>query len=77
MKLISLPLKHRTGVQLMKTIKMLIELTYDDKIMHGDDVKEKEWFYNEILLCKENTLRLHDNEIGDDIGDVRVVEILK
>ena len=31
----------------MKTIKLEIELTYDDNIMHGDDPDAIKWFYQD------------------------------
>ena len=40
---------------------MLVELTYDDKMMHGDWQSEISWFYNNILLQQgeTDTLILH------------------
>lgn len=60
----------------MKKIKLLIELKYDDKIMHGGDTDKeaKDWFFGEVLKDK---LILHSNEIGDEIGTVKVLEIKK
>ena len=61
----------------MKTIKMTIELTYNDEVMHGDDPESIDWFYTGILMRKhgEDLLMLHSNEIGDTIGEVKVLEI--
>lgn len=58
----------------MKKIKMRIELTYNATTMHGNDKEAKDWFFNEIL--GEDTLILHSNEIGDEIGTVKILEIL-
>ena len=55
----------------MKTIQMLIELTYDAEIMHGDDEESRNWFYDEVLY--KDQLLLHSNEIGDTIGTVKVL----
>ena len=66
----------------MKTIKLEIELTYDDNIMHEDDPDAIKWFYKDILekeLTNEDcpNLILHSNEIGDEVGVVKVIKILK
>ena len=66
----------------MKTIKLEIELTYDDIIMHGDDPDAIKWFYKDTLekeLTNEDypNLILHSNEIGDEVGVVKVIKILK
>ena len=63
----------------MKSIKMIIELEYDDEIMHSAD-KDKEAlesFENDILLGTQGLLLLHSNEIGDTVGRVKGLEILK
>ncbi|MBU6429695.1 MAG: hypothetical protein KGR26_11830 [Cyanobacteria bacterium REEB65] len=60
----------------MKRLRLLIDFTYDDEMMHGGDGDPvaREWFM-QLLLTRE--LILHENdEIGDDLGEVRVVEIL-
>ena len=54
-----------------KTIRLLIDLTYNQDIMHGDDEESIEWF-NEILLG--DNLHLGDfGDLGDMIGSVKVV----
>ena len=58
----------------MKTVKMEIELIYDDKLMHGGDREAEEWFFTDIL--RNDRLILHSNEIGDEIGDVKVIKII-
>lgn len=56
---------------------MTIELKYDDKMMHGNNKESRDWFYNDILKSKrKNDLVLHSNEIGDEIGTVKVLEVL-
>jgi len=59
----------------MTKIKMLIELKYNASIMHGGnkDKEAKDWFFNEILKDK---LILHSNEIGDEIGEIKLLKIL-
>jgi len=61
----------------MKTLKMVIELTYDDDGMHGDDQDSIDWFENDILLQKAEgeELFLHSKEINDTIGAVKVLSI--
>ena len=51
-------------------IKLEIELDYDEKIMHGDDEDAIRWFYEEVL---GGPLVLHSNEIGDEVGTIKVV----
>lgn len=59
----------------MKKIKVEATITYDDKIMYGDDYQAFLWF-NKIL--KGNDLILHENvEIGDNIGKIKITKILK
>jgi hypothetical protein len=62
----------------VKTIRLEIELTYDDDLMHcGDEDQEaKEWFYNSLMF-PQDLLILHSNEIGDEIGEVKVLSIAK
>ena len=57
----------------MKTMRLEIELTYDDDVMHGNDVGAFEWFKDEVL---GGELVLHSNEIGDAVGMVKVIRIL-
>ena len=57
----------------MKTIHLLISLTYDDEIMHDDDEEGRQWFINDVL---EGGLFLHSNELGDVVGEVKVLPML-
>ncbi len=53
---------------------MEIELEYDDVVMHnGENNEDKAWFFEEILA--KDRLILHSNEIGDEIGIVKVLQI--
>ena len=56
---------------MMTTLKMVIELTYDEDIMYGDDADGKQWFLN---LLKDDCLYLFSSEIGDDIGNVKILK---
>jgi hypothetical protein len=56
----------------MAKLKLLIELDYNEDRMYGDEPESKEWFFNEVL--RGEGLLLHDNEIGDYVGSVRVLE---
>ena len=60
----------------MKKIKLIIELKYDDKLMHdGDrDIEAKKWFFDDIL--KKDKLILQSNLIGDAIGTVKVLDLV-
>ncbi|MAG40281.1 hypothetical protein CMI41_04920 [Candidatus Pacearchaeota archaeon] len=61
----------------MKTITVVAELTYNEKLMHGDGKNEKKWFENAILMDNKGLL-LHDNEVtGDTIGTVNITQILE
>ena len=59
----------------MKTIKIEAIFTYDDNIMHGEDIEGLLWFYNDILLKEK--LILHSNEIGDEIGMIKITKVSK
>ena len=61
----------------MKTIRAMVDITYDDKNMHEGDENLIE-FWEEINNNPENDdyLILHSNYIGDDIGTVNVVHVL-
>lgn len=60
----------------MKTIKMLVELKIDED-MFGNTKGEKDWFFKDILKSKrKNDLILHSNEIGDEVGSMKVLAIL-
>ena len=52
----------------------IVELEYDTELMHGNDPDAVEWFRSTLL---NDDLVLHSNEIGDEIGTVRVIRILK
>jgi len=57
----------------MKTIRLTIDLTYDEQVMHGNEPEEIEWFKS-ILLG--DYLELGEfGDLGDMIGSVKVVEM--
>lgn len=56
------------------TMKMLVELTYSPEMMHGVDQEAIDWFNNDIL---SRTLLLYSPEIGDNIGMISVLDIVK
>lgn len=57
----------------MKLI-MVVELEYDESVMHADDEEALEWFYNETLFGGD--LILHSNDIGESVGTVKVLEMM-
>lgn len=56
----------------MTKLILTIELDYDAELLHGDDSDAIEWF-NESVLGGE--LILHSNEIGDEIGPVKILKL--
>ena len=59
----------------MKTERLLIELEYDDKIMHGDEPDAIEYFWLDVM--GDGELYLHSNHIGDEVGRVKVISRLQ
>ena len=60
----------------MKKIELIIELEYDEELMHGKDKDAKEWFFDDIL--KGDGLYLGERgELGDEIGTIKVIKITK
>ena len=61
----------------MRTIRLEIELTYNDEMMHGGehDQDAKAWFYHNVLLEPSDRLILHSNDLGDEIGEVNVLSV--
>ena len=57
----------------MKTIRLTVDLTYDDDVMHGDDQESIEWFHS--ILLGDNLQLGEFGDLGDMIGSVRVVEM--
>ena len=57
----------------MRTLTLVIELDYDNEAMHEDDENGISWFRDEIL---GGELILHSNEIGDEVGRVRLVRFV-
>ena len=56
-------------------IKLLIEIKVEKDWL--DSQEEKDWFFTEILSNKiKHNLLLYSNEIGDEISEVKVLEIL-
>jgi hypothetical protein len=60
----------------MTTLRLTIELTYDENVMHEDDAEGKRWFRDAILKDEGGAgMHLHSNEIGDEVGSVKVLKI--
>lgn len=60
----------------MKTIRLEIELEYNDEAYHADCPEALEWFRGEILLGNEGRLILYSSAAGDEVGVVKVTKIL-
>jgi hypothetical protein len=66
-------IKAAGGGSGMRTIRLTIDLTYDERVMHGSEPESIEWFKG-ILLGDD--LQLGDfGDLGDMIGSVKVVEM--
>jgi hypothetical protein len=52
-------------------IRIELEIDLGDKFINPKDKEERDWLFNHILT--ESNLFLHDNEIGDRIGEVKKV----
>ena len=62
----------------MKKLQLVIELEYDDTLMHGDDKDAIRWFYDLLLNpIDEERLLLFSTEAGDYIGNIIVDDILE
>ena len=59
-----------------RVIRLIVDLTYDDDIMHGMEQSEIDWFHDQILTGDRGELSLHSNDIGDTLGNVSVIEIV-
>jgi len=57
----------------MRTIRLTIDLTYDEQVMHGNEPEEIEWF--KIILLGDNLQLGEFCYLGDMIGSVKVVEM--
>ena len=60
----------------MKKLKLLVELEFDEYMMYGceSNTEAVNWFYEEILKGK-NLLLFENEDIGDTIGKIKVLEI--
>ena len=55
-----------------KTIRLLVDLTYDAEMAHGDKEDAIAWF-NDILMSEDLQL-CSFSEFGDTIGKIKVVD---
>lgn len=60
----------------MKKQKMIVELEYDDQLMHGDCEESKSFFNSEILTSDKGLLLLHSNTLGDGVGKITVIRLI-
>lgn len=63
----------------MKTLKLVVELTYDDELMHADHPDDIDWFIEDVLYGTDPSegLVLWSNLIGDEVGDLKVLAVTK
>jgi hypothetical protein len=57
-------------------LTMLVELEYDESIMHGEDAEAIEAFNGMLMRPTEDiesALILHSNYIGEEVGTIRVI----
>jgi hypothetical protein len=63
----------------MRTLRLIVDLTYDEQIMHGEDKESINWFFENVM--RNNTVNeqliLHSNYIGDEVGEIKVIEIME
>ena len=58
----------------MKVERLMIELEYDDDLVHSNEPEAVEWFW---LVVMGGELILHSNEIGNEVGRVKVISRLQ
>lgn len=59
----------------MKTIKMTVEFTYDEEMIHGlDSELGQDWFLHEVLEGPDLQL-LDVGDVGDVLGTIKVTGI--
>ena len=61
----------------MSKLKLTVIFDYDEMSMHGGDgdLQAKEWFYDILRGRYDNRLAVWESEIGDHIGDIKVIDI--
>ena len=52
---------------------LTVEVECDDECYPASDKEAMNWLINDILLNGQDRLILYSNEIGDDIGTVKVL----
>lgn len=57
----------------MATLGLIVNFEYDDNLMHGDDKAAKDWF---LYLLENQKHIVRNQDIGDDIGVIEIVEVL-
>jgi hypothetical protein len=61
----------------MKKLRLVVELEYDNDLMHHDDEVARNWFMDAVLLhpAEHEGLHLHSDLIGDEVGSVKVLSV--
>lgn len=57
---------------MMRTVRLICDLTFDQELFYGNSKSERDWFYSHVL---KNDLILHSNDIGDSIGELKVISV--
>lgn len=60
-------------------VRLEVELEYCDTSMHGGDPDATAWFWEDVLLHPQDGagLTLFSEEIGDEVGRIRVLRVLE
>ena len=58
----------------MKTIRLVIDLTYEDDMYNEQDPDELEWFKDLIGPDNADLFLFDGGELGDVIGTVKIVK---
>ena len=54
-------------------MKLLMTIEVECDNCYSPEITELDWLINDILLNPEDQLILHSNDIGDEIGTVKVL----
>jgi len=55
----------------MRTIRATVDLQLEDNLIDFDNQEDKEWL---LFILKKTELILHSQEIGDTIGEIKIID---